>query len=125
MTAKYDYIPEKQDIIWIDFDPSVGREIQKRRPAIVVSRREYSERTGFVAVCPITHGQSRLEEQGLLIPVRSNKVDGSVNPLQLYTFDFRERKAQKITTMDTTSFQKVVQLYNFIFEASSLWIGLF
>ncbi|MTW31059.1 type II toxin-antitoxin system PemK/MazF family toxin, partial [Streptococcus pneumoniae] len=51
MTAKYDYIPEKQDIIWIDFDPSVGREIQKRRPAIVVSRREYSERTGFVAVC--------------------------------------------------------------------------
>ncbi|MDV8516961.1 type II toxin-antitoxin system PemK/MazF family toxin, partial [Streptococcus pneumoniae] len=32
-------------------------------------------------------------------------------------FDFRERKAQKITTMDTTSFQKVVQLYNFIFEA--------
>ena len=89
----------------------------KRRPAIVVSRREYSERTGFVAVCPITHGQSRLEEQGLLVPVRSNKVDGSVNPLQLYTFDFRERKAQKITTMDTTSFQKVVQLYNFIFEA--------
>lgn len=117
MTAKYDYIPEKQDIIWIDFDPSVGREIQKRRPAIVVSRKEYSERTGFVAVCPITHGQSRLEEQGLLVPVRSNKVDGAVNPLQLYTFDFRERKAQKITTMDTTSFQKVVQLYNFIFEA--------
>ncbi|MDV8514357.1 type II toxin-antitoxin system PemK/MazF family toxin [Streptococcus pneumoniae] len=78
MTAKYDYIPEKQDIIWIDFDPSVGREIQKRRPAIVVSRREYSERTGFVAVCPITHGQSRLEEQGLLVPVRSNNVDGSV-----------------------------------------------
>lgn len=117
MTAKYDYIPEKQDIIWIDFDPSVGREIQKRRPAIVVSRREYSERTGFVAVCSITHGQNRLEEQGLLVPVRSNKVDGSVNPLQLYTFDFRERRAQKITTMDTTSFQKVVQLYNFIFEA--------
>lgn len=30
------YIPEKQDIIWLDFDPSVGREIQKRRPALVV-----------------------------------------------------------------------------------------
>ena len=112
-----DYVPEKQDIIWIDFDPSVGREIQKRRPAVVVSRKEYSERTGFVAVCPVTHGQKKLEKLGLLVPVLSSEVDGSVNPLQLYTFDFRERQAQKITTMDTPSFQKVVQLYNFIFEA--------
>lgn len=117
MTAKSNYIPEKQDIVWIDFDPSAGKEIQKRRPAIVVSRREYSERTGFVAVCPITHGQKRLEKQGLLVPVLSSKVDGAVNPLQLYTFDFRARNIQKITTMDTPSFQKVVQLYQYIFEA--------
>lgn len=119
LTAKSNYVPEKQDIILIDFDPSVGREIQKRRPAVVVSRKEYSERTGFVAVCPVTHGQKKLEKLGLLVPVLSSEVDGSVNPLQLYTFDFRERQAQKITTMDTPSFQKVVQLYNFIFEA---WI---
>lgn len=117
MIAKSNYIPEKQDIIWIDFDPSVGREIQKRRPAVVVSRKEYSQRTGFVAVCPITHGQKKLEDHGLLVPVLSDKVDGAVNPLQLYTFDFRSRNAQKITTMDTLSFQKVVQLYNYIFEA--------
>ena len=117
MTAKSNYVPEKQDIIWIDFDPSVGREIQKRRPAVVVSRKEYSERTGFVAVCPVTHVQKKLEKLGLLVPVLSSEVDGSVNPLQLYTFDFRERQAQKITTMDTPSFQNVVQIYNFIFEA--------
>lgn len=117
MTVKSNYIPEKQDIIWIDFDPSVGREIQKRRPAVVVSRKECSEHTGFVAVCPVTHGQKKLEKLGLLVPVLSSEVDGSVNPLQLYTFDFRERQAQKIATMDTPSFQKVVQLYNFIFEA--------
>ena len=119
LTAKSNYIPEKQDIIWIDFDPSVGREIQKRRPAVVVSRKEYSERTGFVAVCPVTHGQKKLGKLGLLGPVLLSELDGAENPLQLYTFDFLERQAQKITTMDTPSFQKVVQLYNFIFEA---WI---
>ena len=115
MTAKSEYIPEKQDIIWLDFDPSVGREIQKRRPALVVSRREYALQTGFVAVCPITHGQQRLAEKGLLVPVSSDKVDGAVNPFQLYTFDFRMRNAQKITRMDTQRFQKVVQLYQYIF----------
>ncbi|HEM6031064.1 TPA: type II toxin-antitoxin system PemK/MazF family toxin, partial [Streptococcus suis] len=53
---KDNYIPQKQDIIWIDFDPSLGKEIQKRRPALVVSSHKYSQMTGFVAVCPITHG---------------------------------------------------------------------
>lgn len=115
MIAKCDYIPEKQDIIWLDFDPSVGRKIQKRRPALVVSRREYALQTGFVSVCPITHGQKHLAEKGLLVPVSSDKVDGAVNPFQLYTFDFRMRNAQKITRMDTQRFQKVVQLYQYIF----------
>lgn len=46
---------------------------------------------------------------------RQIKVDGAVNPFQLYTFDFRMRNAQKITRMDTQCFQKVVQLYQYIF----------
>ena len=36
-----------------------------------------------------------LVEKGLLVPVSSDKVDGAVNPFQLYTFDFRMRNAQK------------------------------
>ncbi|HEM9634192.1 TPA: type II toxin-antitoxin system PemK/MazF family toxin [Streptococcus agalactiae] len=113
---KTNYIPKKQDIIWIDFDPSLGKEIQKRRPALVVSSQKYSRATGFVAVCPITHGAKTLESRGLAVPINSESVDGSINPIQLYTFDFRARNASKITQLDTWTFQKVVQLYNFIFE---------
>ncbi|WP_154064494.1 type II toxin-antitoxin system PemK/MazF family toxin, partial [Enterococcus faecalis] len=29
--------PKQKDIVWIDFDPSKGKEIRKRRPALVVS----------------------------------------------------------------------------------------
>ncbi|EMC26773.1 transcriptional regulator [Streptococcus mutans ST1] len=54
------YIPQKQDLVWLDFDPSAGREIQKRRPALVISSQAYARQTGFVAVCPITHGQEKL-----------------------------------------------------------------
>ena len=58
-----EYIPQRQDIVWIDFDPSAGKEIQKRRPALVVSNKNYSKHTGFVAVCPITHGQAKLRKK--------------------------------------------------------------
>ncbi|HFS4778978.1 type II toxin-antitoxin system PemK/MazF family toxin, partial [Enterococcus faecium] len=36
MSEERIYIPKKGDIVWIDFDPSVGKEIQKRRPGLVV-----------------------------------------------------------------------------------------
>ncbi|WP_369904133.1 type II toxin-antitoxin system PemK/MazF family toxin [Enterococcus faecium] len=46
--------PKQGDIITINFNPSTGRVIQKRRPALVVSTNNYNLVTGLVAVCPIT-----------------------------------------------------------------------
>lgn len=31
------YIPERGDVVWLDFDPQKGNEIKKIRPAIVLS----------------------------------------------------------------------------------------
>ncbi|MBP2622635.1 type II toxin-antitoxin system PemK/MazF family toxin [Streptococcus oricebi] len=113
MSSKY--VPQKQDIIWLDFDPAVGREIQKRRPALVISNDNYNKQTGLIAVCPITRGQIKLRKQNLLIDIVSDKVDGAVNPLQVYTFDYKARKATKITELDDESFIEVMQLVRYIF----------
>ncbi|MCG8613537.1 MAG: type II toxin-antitoxin system PemK/MazF family toxin [Pseudomonadales bacterium] len=48
------YVPERNDIIWLDFDPTKGREIGKIRPALVLSSKEYNRRTGLLICCPIT-----------------------------------------------------------------------
>lgn len=50
-----DYLPHKGDIVTIDFNPSSGSEIRKRRPALVISNSRYSALTGLAVVCPITH----------------------------------------------------------------------
>lgn len=34
------YTPKQEDIIIINFNPSVGREIQKKRPALVISKEK-------------------------------------------------------------------------------------
>jgi mRNA interferase MazF len=46
--------PHAGDLIWTDFDPTLGREQNGRRPALVVSPASFSEATGFAIVCPIT-----------------------------------------------------------------------
>ena len=48
------YTPDKGDIVSIDFDPSAGKEIMKRRPAYVIALKIFNEHTGFAVVAPIT-----------------------------------------------------------------------
>ena len=48
------YRPHEGDLIWTDFEPRTGREQGGRRPALVLSEREFSAATGFAIVCPIT-----------------------------------------------------------------------
>jgi mRNA interferase MazF len=48
------YAPEAGDLVWVDFDPPVGREQSGRRPALVVSPADFCRATEFAIVCPIT-----------------------------------------------------------------------
>jgi len=48
------YTPEAGDLVWTDFDPTLGREQAGRRPALVVSPAAFALNTGFALVCPIT-----------------------------------------------------------------------
>jgi len=46
--------PSRGDLVWFDFKPNAGHEKAGRRPALVLSPREYHQRTSFAVVCPIT-----------------------------------------------------------------------
>ena len=46
--------PGRGDLVWITFTPQAGHEQAGRRPAVVLSPRDYHQKTAFVVVCPIT-----------------------------------------------------------------------
>lgn len=45
---------EAGDIVWIDFGPPAGHEQAGRRPALVLSGRDYNANSSVVVVCPIS-----------------------------------------------------------------------
>ncbi|WP_416353789.1 type II toxin-antitoxin system PemK/MazF family toxin [Agrilactobacillus fermenti] len=109
-SPKNEYIPEQQDIILIDFDPSLGHEIQKRRPALVMSNQGYSKLTSLVVVCPITHAlHNQFRNTPFFIPINQDSIDGYINSLQFFSYDFRKRHAELLTVLDTPSFFQVKQ----------------
>lgn len=48
------YIPDRSDVVWLDFDPTKGKEIGKYRPALVLSSQQYHRATGLMICCPIS-----------------------------------------------------------------------
>ncbi|MBI3420913.1 MAG: type II toxin-antitoxin system PemK/MazF family toxin [Candidatus Sungbacteria bacterium] len=48
------YIPERGDIVWINFNPTRGHEQVHKRPALVLSPKPYNEKRGMLVACPIT-----------------------------------------------------------------------
>jgi mRNA interferase MazF len=86
--------PEYGDVIWIDFDPQVGHEQAKRRPALVLSQQDFNEEFGLAFVCPIS---TKPKGNAFEVPFPAgHAVKGAVFAHQLKSFDWRERRADRI-----------------------------
>ena len=69
------YVPEAGDIVFIDFDPQVGHEQAKRRPALVLTDQRYNRASWLVVVCPVT---SKRKPYPFALPVKVDKVEGAI-----------------------------------------------
>ncbi len=88
------YIPEQGDFIALALDPQVGHEQKGRRPALVVSKTLFNERTGLAIVCPLTS-----VARGHLFHVDvadHQSVTGFVMVEQVKSLDYRARGARPI-----------------------------
>ena len=56
------------DVCWANLDPTIGVEIQKTRPVVILSHNVINERSQLVIVVPLTTNISRLSPSHVLIP---------------------------------------------------------
>lgn len=102
------YVPNQGDIIWLDFDPSSGREIMKRRPALVLTKSVFNEHTGFAFVAPITSTQ-RGNKFEVILPDKC-KTQGSIITFQIRSIDFQSRNAEKIEICPRACLEQVLKI---------------
>ena len=102
------YIPDKGDIVWFNFDPSTGREIMKRRPAFVISRKAFNEHTGFAIVAPIT-STARGMKLEVILP-DDMATGGAILIHQIKSLDFKNRQIELIEKATEALAEKVTEL---------------
>lgn len=91
------FVPERGDVVWLNFEPQQGNEIQKTRPAVVLSPSRYNLKSGLALFVPIT-GQIKGYPFEVLIDLE--QIKGAVLCDQVRSLDWQARKAQKITKLD-------------------------
>ena len=86
------YIPDRGDVVWLDFHPQAGREQAGRRPALVLSPAAYNGRALLAVVCPIS---SKRKHYPFEVPVpRGVAVKGVVLADHVRSVDWAGRNAE-------------------------------
>ena len=90
-------IPKQGDVWWVNLDPTVGKEINKKRPCVVVSPDETNRHLGTCIVAPIT---STLREWPTRHEIKLQKQQSSVALDQIRMID-NSRLIRRMTSIDS------------------------
>jgi mRNA interferase MazF len=99
------YTPERGDIVWLNFYSKQAREIQKTRPALVISPKKYNAKTGLAMFMPIT---SQIKKYPFEIDIVLNGSKGVILCDQIRSLDWKVRKTNKISTLDKASLEEAL-----------------
>lgn len=87
-----DYIPDRGDIVWTDFDPQAGHEQAGSRPALILSRQVFNGSSGLAICGPITGRQKGYPFE---VPLPAGlEIYGVVLVDQIRSIDWRAREVE-------------------------------
>lgn len=86
------YVPERGDIVWLEFDPQAGHEQAGHCPALVLSLAIYNGRRGLMLCCPIT---SQNKGYPFEVLISGPTAEGVVLADEIKCLDWRVRRAKK------------------------------
>lgn len=104
-------VVKRFDVFLVGLDPTVGSEIQKTRPCLVVSPDEMNENIRTIIVAPMT---SATKDYPTRVNCRFRKKTGQIVLDQIRTID-KSRLIKRIGTIDSKAQLDVVSVLQRMF----------
>lgn len=99
--------PRRGDIWLVSLDPTIGHEVRKTRPAVVVSSDIYNRHNWVVIIMPVTSHDSAEYDQVLIDPPEGGVTSRSVTlPDQIRAVD-RGRLVKRLGHVRQVTLQRI------------------
>lgn len=99
------YVPERGDLVWLQFNPQAGHEQRGKRPALVLSPKSYNSKVGLALFCPIT---SKIKGYPFEVLIEGKQVAGVVLSDQIKNLDWKKREVEFIEKLGSEAVAQVV-----------------
>lgn len=103
---------KRGDIFFVDFDPSKGTEIQKRRPSIILSHDLINEHSTRVIVAPITSNLKKVYSFEYAI-IGKSFVSGKIMMDQMRSID-KSRLSERLGNLSVKEMQDIEHIIKFV-----------
>ena len=103
------YVPDRGDIVWLNFTPQTGHEQQGKRPAIVLSPQAYNKKSKLALFCPITTKQKGYPFE---VKIEAGKINGVALSDQIKSLDWQQRGVQFIVKATESEINEISQKLN-------------
>ncbi len=93
--------PKKEEIYLVNFDPTIGHEVKKKRPAVIISNNIHNQYSPLITVAPLSSNINKVYPFEVYIPKGSSGLneDSKIMIIQLRSLD-KKRLLNKIGNIE-------------------------
>ena len=99
----------RREVWWINFDPSVGGEIKKKRPAVIISNNASNKFLNRVQVVPLTSKTERLYPSEAMVVFQGNESKAMADQITNVSKTRLFRRADILSQEDMTKIERAIK----------------
>ena len=101
---------KRGEVWWINFEPAVGGEVRKERPAVIVSNDVANKHLNRIQVIPLTSTTGRVFPSEALVTIRGKKHKAMADQLATVSKLRVKNRLGRLSTSDMQSIERAIKL---------------